>query len=191
MQTFCILGDSIAWGAFDAECGGWADRLKNYVMKHYDGGVYNLGISGDTTKEVLKRFNAEAEVREPNTILFAIGINDARQDINVSLEMFTSNIEELVERARRQHTDVFLVGLTRVDESKIPANDKGAATNADIEKYDNVLKEVSQKHACTYIDMSNVVSADDLLDGLHPNTEGHRKMFEKIKRELNFKEEVR
>jgi lysophospholipase L1-like esterase len=32
--------------------------------------------------------------------------------------------------------------------------------------------------------MTDLLSNDDLYDGLHPNSEGHRKMFERIKDNL-------
>ncbi|MBI4253127.1 hypothetical protein HY623_03065 [Candidatus Uhrbacteria bacterium] len=35
-----------------------------------------------------------------------------------------------------------------------------------------------------YISLDGVLTLDDLPDGLHPNAEGHRKMFEKIKSEI-------
>ena len=47
-MTICIFGDSITWGAYDPEQGGWATRLRNYFEKQdNDVDVYNLGISGD------------------------------------------------------------------------------------------------------------------------------------------------
>jgi lysophospholipase L1-like esterase len=75
-MIICIFGDSIAWGATDCEKGGWVERLKTELMvKDID--VYNLGISGDTTENILKRMDAEAEARNPDIIIFSVGINDA------------------------------------------------------------------------------------------------------------------
>ena len=59
-----IFGDSITWGAYDPEQGGWATRLRNYFEeKDNDIDVYNLGISGDTTADLLERIEIEAKSR--------------------------------------------------------------------------------------------------------------------------------
>ena len=75
MQTICVFGDSIAWGASDSEKGGWVERLKIYMGEHRSGNVYNLGVSGDTTNDLLERFEQEAKARESDVIIFAVGTN--------------------------------------------------------------------------------------------------------------------
>ncbi|MFH1461253.1 MAG: GDSL-type esterase/lipase family protein, partial [Patescibacteria group bacterium] len=79
--SICIFGASTAWGAWDSEQGGWTSRLKTYFhSQDYREYVllYNLGVSGDNTNDLLERFKPEAEAREPNLIIFAIGINDSQ-----------------------------------------------------------------------------------------------------------------
>ena len=71
-----------------------------------------------------------------------------------------------------------------VDESKtspIPWNLDKCYTNIDIERYDTALQDFSQKENLAYIDMKGVLNIDDLSDGVHPNTNGHNKMFEHIR----------
>ena len=65
-----VFGDSITQGFFDTENGGWCSQLSNYVMKkvvesnfELEGMVFNLGVSGDTTKKLLDRFSLEIGVR--------------------------------------------------------------------------------------------------------------------------------
>src|SRR3989344_4585662 len=105
-KTICIWGDSDTWGAFDYEGGGWVERLKKYFWGHKDfTTVYNLGVDGDTSRRVLKRFDAEAATREPDTIIFAIGVNDSanrekRNNFWVPEKEFENNLHELVKRAR-------------------------------------------------------------------------------------------
>jgi lysophospholipase L1-like esterase len=57
IETICVFGDSITWGAYDPERGGWVNRLRNDLEKK-EIESYNLGISGDTTADLLKRFNS-------------------------------------------------------------------------------------------------------------------------------------
>ena len=76
MATICVFGDSIAWGAVDPENGGWVNCLRNYfesksLRVDQDTDVYNLGISGDNTNDLLARFDVEVRARNPDTIVFA------------------------------------------------------------------------------------------------------------------------
>ena len=74
-----IFGDSITYGAWDTELGGWANRLRiAFDKENQDWNIYNLGVSGDTINDVLKRFDVECQAREPEKLIFAIGINDAK-----------------------------------------------------------------------------------------------------------------
>ena len=73
-----IWGDSITSGANDYEKGGWINMLnlssknnKEYTI------IYNLGIEGDTSENLIKRFEVECKARKINVVLFAIGINDS------------------------------------------------------------------------------------------------------------------
>ena len=63
-----IFGDSIVWGAHDLKLGGWVNRLRLYFNNKgdYETDVYNNGISGDYIKDVLKRFDTEAQARNPD-----------------------------------------------------------------------------------------------------------------------------
>ncbi|MDO8436493.1 MAG: SGNH/GDSL hydrolase family protein [bacterium] len=60
-MNICIFGDSITWGAYDPQNGGWVNRLRNYFeVQDEDIDVYNLGISGDSTTDLFG--NIEMEV---------------------------------------------------------------------------------------------------------------------------------
>lgn len=189
-KTINIFGDSITWGAFDDE-GGWADRLKKNLMKNPDdySEVYNLGISGDNTDELLKRFRIENGAREPGTIIIAVGINDASyvksKDNNyVILDKFESNLLEIIEQAREFTDEIVFVGLTKSDASKVgpvPWATDFYYDNKNIELYDAKIKEVCEKNNLLFIEMLDLLKNEDLEDGLHPNAAGHEKMFLRVK----------
>lgn len=194
-MNILIFGDSITWGAYDPEQGGWATRLRNYFEeKDNDVNVYNLGISGDTTADLLNRVEVEAKSREPNLIIFAIGINDAQfihstNGLRVSPDEFQQNLAKLLSIGKKFIDKVVFLGLTRVDEPKttpIPWNTDKSYTNENIERFDNVIKKFCEDNKLKFIPMENVVSNDDLIDGLHPNTKGHIKIFERMKSEINL-----
>ncbi len=192
-MNIIIFGDSITWGAYDPEQGGWATRLRNYLEeKDNNTNVYNLGISGDTTANLLARIEVEAKSRKPNLIIFAIGINDAQfihstNNLRVSLDEFQQNLAKLLSIAKKFTDNVVFVGLTKVDESKttpIPWNANKSYTNENIERIDNAIKKFCENNKLKFIPMDSVVGNDNLIDGLHPNTKGHIKIFNRMKSEV-------
>ncbi|OHA14732.1 MAG: hypothetical protein A3G49_03280 [Candidatus Sungbacteria bacterium RIFCSPLOWO2_12_FULL_41_11] len=192
-MNILIFGDSITWGAYDPEQGGWATRLRNYFEeKDNDTDVYNLGISGDTTAALLNRIEIEAKSREPNLIIFAIVINDAQfihstNGLRVSLDEFQQNLAKLLSIAKKFTDKVVFVGLAAVDESKTtpcPWKPDKSYYNENIERLDNAIKKFCEDNKLKFIPMKNVVGNDDLIDGLHPNTKGHIKIFNRMKSEV-------
>lgn len=191
MTVVCVFGDSIAWGAGDPK-GGWVSRLSSNIQKSdYDVAVYNCGVRGDDTDSLLRRFEAEAAAREPDVIVFAIGINDSRyikqtKDLDARINKFRKNLVALLNLAKKFTDRIVYVGLTRVDESKTvtAASDTVeyySYNNETISRYDAEIKRACQENRADYIRMDDLLSVNDLEDGLHPNSSGHEKMFERIR----------
>ena len=194
-MRICIFGDSITWGAYDPENGGWANSLRN-DLESKDISVYNCGISADTTDNILRRFRVEAEARDPDIIIFAIGINDSayfetRDEARVSINDFKPNLEKLISQAKEFVERVIFVGLNNVNEKETKTfnnNNKDAAfDNKNVEIYNIVIKEVASNEKLDFIDLKEVIKLEDLSDGLHPNTEGHKKIFKTVKNFLKHK----
>lgn len=190
LKTICIFGDSIAWGASDP-LGGWAGRLRSEFDgdAQSDAVVYNLGVCGDTSVGLTDRFTVECEARKPQVIVIAIGVNDSallgeNREASVALEEFGVNLYELIETAKLFTMEITLVGLTRVDESKTkptPWATDWFYDNENISLYDEVIKKVAEVQGVKYEAMNEVLELADLEDGLHPNSQGHEKMYLKIK----------
>ena len=83
-KRICVFGDSITRGAFDFKKGGWANRLKVFSWEKGGMSVYELGVSGDTSFDIVRRFDVELDVMKKrfDTIVFAIGLNDV-QDLMI------------------------------------------------------------------------------------------------------------
>jgi len=194
-MNILIFGDSITWGAYDLEQGGWVNRLRNYFWgKDKDIDVYNLGVSSDATSELIARVKIEAESRPPNLIIFAIGINDAqfihsKNGLRISLDEFQQNLGKLYLIAEKFTDKIAFVGLTRVDEAKttpIPWDTDKSYTNENIERFDNTIKKFCLDNKLKFISIDGAVGNDDLFDGLHPNTKGHVKIFKQMKSEVEL-----
>ncbi len=188
-KRICIFGDSIAFGHSDNNRGGWCDRLKQEYFEKGEWSVYNLGISGNTSKNVLGRFESECKVRFPKVILIAIGLNDSAFDQNLGrcrvLPGDTKeNLEKFIEIAQRVNSKIVFIGLTKVIDKllvSVPWRKNLSYCNDDVKKYDAIIKEVAEENDIPYCPMFDLLNDEDLPDGLHPNSVGHQKMFERIK----------
>ncbi|MCX6766280.1 MAG: GDSL-type esterase/lipase family protein [Candidatus Moranbacteria bacterium] len=191
----CVFGASITWGAYDAEKGGWVERLKIHFFNQEDenfASVYNLAVSGATAEYLLKRFDVECEARRPDIIVFSIGNNDSQflksEDRNLTpIEKFQKNIEKLYEKSLKFAEKIVFIGLTGVDEEKTKPvywNEDSWYTNEEITKYDSAIEKFCQEKNLKYVSLKGVLKPGDWEDGLHPNAKGHEKIFEKIKPEV-------
>lgn len=194
-MNICIWGNSITYGAWDTELGGWVERLRLFLEKrtNYHSIVYNLGVSGDTSKDVMKRFDIEAEARSSidgaiGMIMLSIGVNDALFDKAkgahwVSVEDFRRNIEKLTKKAKKYTNKIIFIGNSRFDDSKtqpVPWAKDLYYTNGDLAKYERVLRETCEKSGIYYISPPELLS-EDFADGLHPNARGHEKIFRRVR----------
>ena len=199
MSRILVFGDSIAYGAWDTARGGWTDRLKVFCMERelenpeFDYSVYNLGVSGNNSNNILKRTELEIKQRiwknKERIIIFEIGINDSQiGKIGISVELFKRNIEKLCGIASKYSSKIIFIGLNPIDDSKtnpIPWDKNMFYTNERVEKYNNIIKAICEENKIYFIDMFSEFSKTDykklLEDGLHPNSLGHQKMFEIVK----------
>lgn len=190
IMNICVFGDSITYGAYDPTNGGWASLLRNYLEKNYDNiNTYVLGFCGDTTKDLLKRFKSEAILRKADFIIFAIGINDtqfiySKNDNRVSSNDFQKNIKNLFKIAKNITQKIIFAGLTSVDETKttpIPWNTDKAYKNERIKSFNQFIKNFCVKNNLKFVPIKDLLNKNDLFDGVHPNTEGHIKIFKEIK----------
>jgi len=199
-ENVCIFGDSITWGAWDREMGGWLNRLRIFIENdNYPFIIYNNGVSCDTTRDLLERFNVECEAREPRVIIFAIGINDAmlcynNGELMVKEEEFKDNLEKLLKLAANQCGKIIFTGLTKINEEIYKQNDgikEGDAFfgNGNIKKYNLIIKEFAKENNLLFIELFDLIKDSDLEDGLHPNAQGHEKIFQKVK-ECLIEEEI-
>ena len=195
MNRILIFGDSLAYGKWDME-GGWVNRLRQYIDHKYnnngDGGwlVYNLGVPGDLAVSLVKRLKSELSYRikkgDNNYILFAIGINDSCPNNRVLNRQvteieFKKAIEKLIEISIRMECKVCFIGLTPVN----PSRSKGLNfDNKEVQKFDQYLSTICDQKQISKVNLfEELVSNnfDDLLvDSVHPNTQGHEILFQKI-----------
>ncbi|MCX6745338.1 MAG: GDSL-type esterase/lipase family protein [Candidatus Parcubacteria bacterium] len=203
MSQILIFGDSITYGASDL-AGGWVSRLRKYIDiksendPNYYYLVYNLGVSGQNSTDILKRFESEAQPRikeEGETIfIFALGTNDSQLfagKFRTEPEQFKMNLEQLTELAKKYSSKIVFVDLFPIDETKtspVPWHAEKFYKNENIAINNNIIKEFCQQNKLLFINIYDHFSKTEYLklldDGLHPNIEGHKQMYELIKEVL-------
>lgn len=187
-----IFGDSITYGAWDKEKGGWVNRLRLALESKSEiyFNIYNLGIPGEITTNLQKRFDNECNCRfntnDKTIIIFAIGINDSQiieGKSNVLIDDFKKNIIELIDKAKQYTTHILFIGLTKVDENRtkpVSWDNNISYSNEEVVKYNEELKNICEEKVINYLDTFNLLDSKDLDDGLHPNKNGHKKLCEQI-----------
>lgn len=201
MKQIIVFGSSVTYGAWD-ENGGWVQRLRCFLedKRMNDKGrpaflVYNLGVSGDTVEDILERMEFEIEERiegnKETVLVFEIGLDDSaiiKKNKNlVPLSRFVIKIKNIIELCSKYRSKIILVGPTSVDESKtspVPFRKKVIYRNETIEKYNKAIKEECEKNNIFFVDIfSRMISMDYkvmLKDGLYPDSDGHKFIYETI-----------
>lgn len=209
MAQILVFGDSIAYGAWDKE-GGWVQRLRKFLDEktllipnfcNIDfPQVHNLSVSsekGENSDNLLERFEFETNQRleksKKHIFIFAIGKNDSafnkiKNNFTIPLEKFRENLQKLVKLAKNYSPKIVFIGIATVDELKINllSWDPGISyKNENIQKYNKIIKSVCKENEVYFVEIFEDWMKLDykklLEDGLHPNSEGHKKIFEIVK----------
>jgi len=201
MANILIFGDSTTWGAWDIG-GGWVQKLRQYVDEKRitkpgkETYVYNLGVSGDTTEDLIERFEYEAKSRlskEETIIIFNIGLNDSqflndRESQRIEIKDFEENLKALINIARNFSKKIIFLGLNPVDEKKVdpmPWSPDKSYKQELVKKFNKSIKEVCKRNSTGFIDLFQRLVKEGhkylLEDGAHPNAEGHQRIFEIVR----------
>jgi lysophospholipase L1-like esterase len=201
-----VFGASVAQGYWDSE-GGWAARLQRHYdsqqMKDFTADlprVMNLGISGDTSEQVLKRIGSESAARQNSkgiSIIIQVGGNNAAEEnghTRTTSEQYQNEIKEIIQQAKKFTNKIMVVGFQCVDESKttpVPWVDYHYK-NSNMLVFEKAAQTICAQIHIPFVPVHEqfkqaVDNGNNLLshDGLHPNDEGHKLIFELVRPELD------
>lgn len=202
MFGILVCGDSITHGRGEMPSIGWAGRLKNYFEKQgFNNCLFNLGVPGDTSGMLLKRFETEVKSRvkylypvDKFVIIIAVGNNDLEcmgspSNVKIKPVIFKKNIIKLIRTAKKYTKNVVVVGLTPVNEDITnPFEDRKYFTNKKVQDYDYILNESARQENVLFLDIFNRLVKMKykklLVDGIHPNSKGYEEMYKIIKKSL-------
>lgn len=197
-----VFGTSTTYGAWDVE-GGWIQRLRKFLDEKVIAGgyknyylVYNLGVSEDKTKDILRRFDAETKARidenEETIILFHTGINDTifNQQLNsteTSQERFSNDLKQLIEKAKKYTSKIVLVGFMPVDKrvDPMPWSNGRSYNNKYVKLFNQIMNQVAKETNVHFVEIYEKFINSDysklLADGVHMNSQGHEKLYEVVR----------
>ncbi len=200
-KKIVAIGASDFFGMGDPEEGGFIGRFKRWhEMQDIHNFVYNLGIRGETTTQILQRLIPEAIPRKPQLLILTAGSNDIRRKgskdapLTTSIERFKKNILELIKQGRSL-ADVVFVSTYPFDETKTTPFSYWNKNNyyflTDIIAYEKEVRDICTNENVPFLDIFNKWIDKEYLiwlheDGQHANPIGHKIIFEDLKNYLEI-----
>lgn len=147
----------------------------------FSGDRVNRGISGQTTQQILGRFYADVIALRPAIVHILAGTNDIAGNTGpTSLNRVQNNIRAMVELAQAHNIRVILGTVT-------PARRFGWRPSIDpvqsIAALNDWIREYARTRGVALVDYHKALddgrgglAAGDSSDGVHPTSEGYRKM---------------
>ncbi|MGE5389830.1 MAG: SGNH/GDSL hydrolase family protein [Deltaproteobacteria bacterium] len=167
------LGDSITYGFPWGPSVSWVQMLGDALGCE----VINKGINGNTTGDMLNRFERSVLKYEPTHLILMGGINDVI--MAESFDRIVWNIREMVDKAMEAGIKVILGLPTAVDDEyweKLISRIRQWMRNYAEEK---VLPIID--FAAAFYDQYGQLRKELLLaDGGHPDISGYKEMFKQI-----------
>lgn len=144
--------------------------------------VTNSGISGNTSRDLLERFDRDVISLKPDWISICIGINDvwrqfdspAMTDVCVLPEEYRENVEKMILAVKDNVKGVFVLTPYYIEPNK------SDIMRARMEEYAEICRALADKYNCTLIDFQKMYdrycsirhSSYIAWDRVHPNQIG-------------------
>ena len=208
MDRIVFAGDSITdagsvkpvgEGLFDNLGHGYVRMIENLLSACYPEirlRITNSGISGNTSKDLLERFERDVVSLNGDWVSICVGINDvwrqfdcpAMLDAQVNLEEYKSNVEQMILAVKGNTKGVFLCTPYYMEPNR---NDM---MRARMDEYSEVCRELAKKYDCTLIDFQALFdkyftirhSSCIAWDRVHPNQMGATLMAREFLKYCDF-----
>lgn len=190
-----MIGDSITdagrarpigEGLFDALGNGYVNLVAAHLNAFYPQGrirVVNMGISGNTVRDLKARWQSDVLDLEPDWLSIMIGINDVWRQYDtplqvewqVPLEEYRQTLEELVILTRPKLKGLVLVSPYFIEPNPLEP------MRSQMDRYGAAVRELAKHYEAVFVDTQ--AAFDEVLkhlhpaalawDRVHPNTAGH------------------
>lgn len=128
-----------------------------------------------------------------NEVILSIGINSCKsvnKNIKEDIDVFSKNIIDIISQVKISGCNITVLGIMEVSDD-CQCKPGVVFDNDIIDLYDEILCDICLNNSVGYVRMRDLLEYDDYIDGLHPNHQGHLKIFKKIKKEILANERQR
>ncbi len=172
-------------GLFDNLGRGYVRVIENMLATWYPEvrlRVTNSGIGGNTSRDLLKRYDRDVISLKPDWISICIGINDvwrqfdtpAMFDYQVLPEEYEKNLEEMILRAKDTVKGIFVLSPYYIEGNRLDT------MRARMDEYVLICKKLAEKYNCFFVDLQAMYenycqfhhSTYIAWDRIHPNQIG-------------------
>lgn len=173
-ESIVFLGDSIT-----SRC-----DLNKYFPNY---NVYNSGIAGNMTKDILDNMENRVFVYNPTKVFILIGTNDLVYS-GLDNDGIKNNIEEIINKIyeKNSNTKIYLESIYPVNNS-LNKEIVETRTNDNIKDLNNKIEKICNNNKCTYINMYDNLTDKNgnmkriyTVDGLHLNKIGYKAVANKL-----------
>lgn len=178
-ESIVFLGDSIT-----SRC-----DLDKYFPNY---NVYNSGIAGNMTKDILDNMENRVFVYNPTKVFILIGTNDLVYS-GLDNGGIKNNIEEIINKIyeKNSNTKIYLESIYPVN-NLLNKEIVETRTNDNIKNLNNKIEKICDNNKCTYINMYDNLTDKNgnikriyTVDGLHLNKIGYKVVASKLTKYLN------
>ena len=158
--------------------------------------VSNAGFSGNSSKDLLARFDTDVVSANANWVSICIGINDVwRQfdspaiiDAQVFPDEYEKNLEEMIVRIKDKVKGVFILSPYIIEPNREDLMRKR------MDEYVEICRKLALKHGCTFVDFQKMYedyckyrhSCYIAWDRIHPNQIGSTLMAKEFLKHCGF-----
>ena len=198
----------------------YAQLLQNRVRENQWGvSIINSSVPSSTTSEVRDNFQERVLNHRPDLVVIQFGINDSAIDVwknppattpRVSEANYEANLRWMVRQLKEKKIPTILMTtnpLYWTDKLKelygkppYRPEDPKSFTDTSLRRYNGIVRNVAQSENVTLVDVlqhyddaakQDFQKVNDwLLDGMHPNSQGHKRvdelLFPQIEKKIAF-----
>lgn len=156
------FGDSLIEGVGASEGNDFISLLSKEINEP----IINIGVSGNTTRDGLKRIKKDVLSKDPKIVLISLGGNDYLKRVPKD-ETFL-NLENMIVQIQEEGAVVLLLGV------------RGGILR---DNYEKNYRDIADKLGAGYVPniLDDIIGTPSLMyDALHPNDTGHKLIADKI-----------
>ena len=195
MGSMCPVGE----GLHDNIGRGYVRIVENMLSVYYPEikvRITNSGVSGNTSRHLLERFDRDVVDLKPDWVSICIGINDvwrqfdvpALWDYQVLPDEYEKNLETMILKVKDSVKGIFILSPYYMEPNREDMMRKR------MDEYVEICRKLAEKHGCIFVDFQKMYedyfkirhSSYIAWDRVHPNQIGATLMAKEFLKKCDF-----